>query len=235
MTASDLDRYRKLADSTRAGYRERADRVRADQNLSGDGKQRQLARLYATTRATLKDYQVAERKAVAARRADLERDVLGASLTAGSNAISARDAADRAALCKTPAAALDLLRRADASGDDTLSRAIARRATEMWHGQPGPTVAAWENVFAEYLATRPQLVPAVDELGAIEQMETQSVISPYTVSKPIDVDGDVLAAAVRGEFDAPERTTAGPLRDPSRMETTAADRADWAAAAGTVA
>ncbi|MGI8614623.1 MAG: hypothetical protein ACR2KL_11880, partial [Nocardioidaceae bacterium] len=60
----------------------------------------------------------------------LSRELFGATSSVGVDAISSRDAADRAAAVESPEEALSLLQRADRGGDRVLVRAIASHATD---------------------------------------------------------------------------------------------------------
>lgn len=57
----------------------------------------------------------------------LTRELFGATSVSGSDAISMRDALDRADSLNSPGQALELLDRAERSGDRHLAQAVAQR------------------------------------------------------------------------------------------------------------
>lgn len=234
MSYDKLYRQRERAEQVRERYAEKVAAIRDNQDLSDDGRQRQLAALHATAKSELAKYGAAERELLATRRSELERELFGARKSllqdSGSFAISARDAADRASQIKTPAEAQRLLLDAEANGDDVLARAVARVASERFNSGVRQRDEEWEGVVRDYLSARPHLQATVDELGEIETMSQPMVFSPYGISTPREVPTQYVNAAKPCAKVVPPRRTVGPLRDPATMDTTHQQRADWDAA-----
>lgn len=201
MGNTKLHTHREKAEHIRAGYTERVAAIKADRDLSEEGKRRQLASEYLRAKGELDRLADAERAELTTRKTELEHDLFGArgmrrSLDGGAHAISARDASDRAAQLTTPAAAADLLRRAEADGDELLARAVARRCIESSDGAMTKQISRqWDEVTTIYLDSRPSLMPVVEELAEIETMTTGQIFSPFSVRQPNGVQQSDLRAA----------------------------------------
>ncbi len=77
------------------------------------------------------------------------------TLSGVTEAISTRDAQDRAALIKGPQDAAALLERAEQNGDQVLARAIARHAVEQ--SRVGLQGEQWGAVLASFVDARPSV------------------------------------------------------------------------------
>lgn len=205
MSNPKLYRERELAARIQERYNEDVARVRENPDLSDEGRQRQLADLYAGAKVKVAKHITAEREMVARRRTELERELFGARKSpmqdAGSFAISARDASDRAAQIKTADEALDLLRRAETNGDDVLARAVARVSAERMYSGIRLEDAKWEGILNDYVGSRPHLQATVEELGEIEDMSAPAVFSPFSIFKPPGVADNFLNTATRRPTD----------------------------------
>jgi hypothetical protein len=168
--------------------------LRADKDLTDDGRNRQLIAAYDRARVQLNELRTQEQSRLASRGADLERRLFGlAGHANGADAISARDALDRASQLKSTKEAAALLQRADSTGDDVLARAIASTAAERSRTSPDPNVArAWDGVIRTYVDARPTMSSVVEELAQIERLSQPQVFSPFSVAKPRDVPTHVL-------------------------------------------
>jgi hypothetical protein len=155
---------RAAATALHTAHHKRLDAIRRDGRLSPAGRQRALAQQVLTTRGALRQLRADSDTRGVQRRRELETALFGprGALT-GMDTLSARDAADRADACKTPAEALRLLRRAELAGDTILARALFSRA---WGGysdaEPG-----WADISRTYLEHRPEENTAAAELAAI--------------------------------------------------------------------
>ncbi|WP_037164264.1 hypothetical protein [Rhodococcoides fascians] len=126
-------------------YREQLDTIRADTTLSKNGRRQQIAKAYDTARAAVDHAAEKHQWTKNTHRQKLERTVFGppTKTLTGSDAISWRDAQDRAAKLLPSsytepvdnsvleAEALTLLNRALQSGDDHLARAVVTVAFDM--------------------------------------------------------------------------------------------------------
>ena len=178
-------------------HRAAVDRIRDDVTLSREGKRRAMARETITARNTLAQLRSTSDTRGAQQRRDLERKLFGiGTRTSGTDVIAHRDAADRAAECKTPAEARRLLSRAETTGDQQLARAVF---AEAWarHSDMEP---GWGELGRSYLERRPDDNTAAAELAALIDGNGADRLSDrlYTqVSIPPEIAGaqlEVLAA-----------------------------------------
>lgn len=142
-----------------ATYREQLDSIRADTTLSKNGRRQQIAVIYETAREAVDHAAEKHQWTKNTHRQKLERTVFGppTKTLTGSDAISWRDAQDRAAkllpssYTDAPdnsvleAEALTLLNRALQSGDDHLARAIVTVAFDMRWADVADTYAQASN------------------------------------------------------------------------------------------
>lgn len=180
-TAIDkAQRIRETLDST-------VTRVRSDPSLSVAGERQRVAAAYAYAASAMRDITTLHEGFAAVRAADLTQQLFGSdrALT-GSDAISARDAADRAARLETPGEANALLHRAETNNDHVLARAIAGHAFEQAQSWVGG--AAWAPVVDQYTQSRPDVA---DKLQHLADARSNGI-------------GDVLANAGQVWLDRPD-------------------------------
>lgn len=134
-------------------------RIRDDATRTAEWKQRELATYYL--RAKQAHSKVVADDAVVQRDAQrrLEQKLFGPGVVTplgdlGAAIISRRDAGDRVAVVENESAAMELLRRAERSGDEPLARAVAERALDE----------KWVEVGNAFISTRPDLAPSYEEL-----------------------------------------------------------------------
>ncbi|WP_432457943.1 hypothetical protein [Cellulomonas iranensis] len=133
--------------------------IRADSNLSDEGKVSEMAAAYTSAAETLRGLQSQEQASDSARRTSLMREVFGIQGTPDpSAAISYRDAQDRAASLVNERDAVRLIEQADLSGDEHLARAAARSAYEN----------GWGDALTAFAASRPQLASKLQELRELQ-------------------------------------------------------------------
>lgn len=193
MTGTDIHRRREAAERIRKQYLEEVATLRADKDLSDEGRQRRLADAYVRTKTELQKHAAAEREELTNRKAQLEQRFYRTSGShfgdAATRAISVRDASDRAAQIKTPQEAMDLLRRAESNGDEVLTRAVVRVALDRPASGIQKTDDAWDDVGRAFLDSRPDLVPVAEELGQIERLTDgkRQIFSPFSIPAPYGV------------------------------------------------
>lgn len=176
-------------------------RIRNDADLSPEGRMRAFARVYLKTEDEMAALRESRAEVKTKTKTDLVREIFGAAGTSGADAISARDADDRAAHLDTSREALTLLERAEANGDQVLARSIAQRAYSEGAGLFG--ISDWSDVLDAYTAKRPNIAAKLLEL---EQSQRNSAgIAMHTafifsVQKPTELDRysmtNIRAAAV---------------------------------------
>ena len=198
--AQDLGREREAAAQLQATYRDKVQAIRENADLSAEGRQRQIADLYASTKAKLKEHRRADQSALTSRFEELQNKLYVApkpySQDTATHAISLRDASDRAAQLKTAEEEQDLLSRALANNDDVLARAVVQHAMGQSYTGLRSAAEQWESVLIPFLDARPDLESVVEELGEIERMtEAIRIISPFSLPTPTDVPAAVVNAA----------------------------------------
>lgn len=151
------------ADRIGQGYSRRVEEIKGNGDLNEDAKRRLMAEAYEAASAEMDAVRDGWTQATQARRKTLARDLFGASSVSGADAISMRDAADRAAQLESPDDAAALLRRADNSGDTVLTRAIAQHAFDQ---ASGPFGDAWNGVLSAFAESRPHTADRINELAA---------------------------------------------------------------------
>ncbi|MDJ1113794.1 hypothetical protein [Microbacterium dauci] len=121
---------RDAAAKARANQTAMLGEIRSNQSLSSTGKSREIAKVYRTTRDTIRDLDRREQAALEKTRSDLERKIFGQYAKDPTSLIAYRDAQDRASRLGRDDKhhAEELLRSAHRSGDDVLAAAIVGRA-----------------------------------------------------------------------------------------------------------
>lgn len=193
---------REKAAFLRQVHARRVEQIRGNRDLTEAARARQLTETYRTTKARMDDLRKTEQQRLAKRQAELERHVFSAGshtvwMDRGAEAIAARDAADRADRLSKPAEALEVLRRATATGDNQLAGAVGRRAFELARQSMGGSGAAWGEVVDAYLADhRPPDDPVTAELEEVLQASGAGAGFDFSLMRPQEVPawGDPPAA-----------------------------------------
>ncbi|MAS06195.1 MAG: hypothetical protein CL534_16145 [Ahrensia sp.] len=143
----------------RAAYNNALADVRGDASLSELGRTQMIARAWTNTRAEIARLEQLDFDTNVKRYNDIERQVFGTAATSGADAVSFRDATDRADKLDTAEAAMKALGNAELSGDTILAKAVVMRA---WQ-------ADWGQVVDQYAVTHPTVTDKLAELGALRQ------------------------------------------------------------------
>ena len=143
----------------RAAYNAALADIRGDASLSELGKTQMIARAWTNTRAEIARLSQLDFDAQVKRYNDVERQVFGPAATSGADAVSFRDAVDRADRLENPDAALKALGNAELSGDQVLAKAVVMRA---WQ-------ADWSTVVDQYAVNHPTVTDKLAELSALRQ------------------------------------------------------------------
>lgn len=177
-------------------YSEQLQQIREARDLSDEGRRRQLAAAYASTRKQLDSLRKQEQERVAKRAGELEWQVFGPVRTASgtaSDAISVRDAQDRAARISKPAEARELLRRAEQNNDEVLARAIAQTALDRGRQAAiKQEVDAWDETLGAFYDARPHLSGVLQEQSELERLARPELIGPYSITRPTEVPSSAL-------------------------------------------
>lgn len=192
MNTPERDRGRKIQERHNATVAE----VQADTDLTTEAKSRRLAQAYVKAAAELGDLRAEERDRLARREAELERHLFGA-LNRPEDAISSRDAQDRAERLTTPAEAGEALRRAEQADDQVLAGAITHHAVRRSRQAVSrQATQEWDAVLAAYVDARPAKEPVVRELAEIERgTNGRDIFGPFHIAQPAGVlSADINAA-----------------------------------------
>jgi hypothetical protein len=158
------------SDEIRGLYKQGLQQLRGQCNMHPEARRVEIARLYATTRASLAKVRKDQDKADADNFTKLERqlwgyaDVHAHAPTAAERATvdaAIRDAQDRAAKLTKPDQAKRALADAEQAGDKVLARAVAKRAHDM----------DWTDVVADYLTPRDTASRIYNQLCDIHQRQ----------------------------------------------------------------
>ncbi len=179
-------------DQLHAKLNSEVDRVRADRAFTLQAKRVLLARAYRDARRQM---DAARAQTLASReqeRARLTRELFSVAGLLGNIAttetrvgvaVSLRDAQDRAARLADEQEALDLLARAERSGDEVLARAVVERSLEqLW--------LAPLNAYAEaHPGTEPKLQRLVDLAPVGGLRDDLGVQMQYALHVPVELTG----------------------------------------------
>lgn len=182
------DEARQKSETIRSEMERHIARVRGDQSLTEDWKRRQIAGHYLEAKKATDEVLEADQAAQIQRRRSLEQRLFGPGVSAGpmgdlgAALVSRRDAGDRAVVLRSEQEALDLLRRAERSGDEPLARAIAERALDE----------RWADAGNAFVASRPNLSAAYEALWNQHQPSTAQILGEgfaTFVTPPMELDG----------------------------------------------
>jgi hypothetical protein len=143
----------------RAAYNQALTQVRGDASLSELGKTQTIARAWMNTRAEIQRLAQLDIDTAIARFDTLEAEVFGASTVTGADAVSFRDATDRATKLVSSDAAAQALGTATLSGDRVLAQAVVLRAWQM----------GWQDVVDQYALSHPAVTDQLAELGSLRR------------------------------------------------------------------
>ena len=175
--------------------------ARNNPDLSLEGRRNQIARVYGEAKRDMDALQAKWASNSTTTAVSLTQQLFGATSTSGADAISARDADDRAAQIETGAQALALLERAENNGDGVLARALAQRAFSERGNFFG---SDWDPVLERYLSTRPGVAKKMEDLAAAARASIASGIQSagvFFIVEPTEILGmspTTIRAAAEG-------------------------------------
>jgi hypothetical protein len=162
--------------------------IRENGDLTPEGKTKQLASAYLRAEQKMNGVRDSWDESTTRTVATGTKDVFGAVNTEGADAISVRDAADRARQIQDADEASQLLSWAERNGDQVLARAIAQRAYDE---TKSPFGAGWGEVLGTYTEPRPDVAHAIQEIDAArrDDVETgfRSAIT-FSLHKPSELE-----------------------------------------------
>lgn len=156
----------RTAQQVKLDYAAQLEQIRRDPRRSQQAKAEDITALYAETADRLERHRERDLELTEQRQADLQRSAFGLGRTqpSPSDAISMRDASDRAARLTGPTAgadALELLQRARRNGDTVLERAVALQAYEL----------GLSDVLDDFAEAHPDFAPQLAELDVLQARE----------------------------------------------------------------
>lgn len=152
------------AERIRAEQRTSIEAIRANRNLSPEGKRSEIARIHLQSKKAITGLEKQEAARRQSRIGEIRKQVFGLSgHQSAQDVISYRDAQDRVATLgiKDEAKALELYDRAELSGDSILAAALVNRAME----------AGWVTLANTYIDANPYKGAMVEELWDLKQAE----------------------------------------------------------------
>jgi hypothetical protein len=167
------------------------EQIRNAKGYSAEGKRVLIARAYQRRMQEMAELRSAANTALSKERDTLVRDLFGldrfVNLTdptgsRASLAVSYRDAQDRVARLEREDEALELLARADRSGDEILARAVVERSVEQ----------QWLGVLNTYADARPGTEPKLQRLIDMDSLNMRDSLAremSYSVAAPAEVAG----------------------------------------------
>jgi hypothetical protein len=176
-------------------FRSALDAIRMDRNLSGEGKRREIAIAYVSTKTRLANLAKQEQSTTSVNRDELQRQLFADGLNSQDPAavVSRRDALDRADRIETVSQAEQMLDRANTTQDSALASAIARTAAaRLSNAEP-----AWADVLRTYAASRPAAAQALAQLAQLDRDRAADRIASqaaYGLSRPTELAGESEAS-----------------------------------------
>lgn len=152
--------YAKDASTIGDSYLRQLKEIRADDTLSDEGKRAQIENLYNATKARLEEHLKSTKGDRDARVTALQRRLFGTVGMTSHDAISYRDATDRASAVATEDEAVSMMKSAIVSDDKILQGTLLKRAYDA----KDLTGMPWMNVINTYEAAHPTDADALQEL-----------------------------------------------------------------------
>ncbi|MGW3408079.1 hypothetical protein [Streptomyces sp. NPDC000888] len=155
-------------DSIRAAYDRKLTNLRGRQDLSGQARQVAIARAYQEAQQQLGRLHQADTDHYHRQRNYLERKLFGSTTDVnGTNALSSRDARERAANYSDPIEAATAFNRAMRDGDTDMQRAIAAHAAEQGSHETAPP--GWTAIVKHYATSTPSKQDTFNELSNMQE------------------------------------------------------------------
>ena len=182
-------------------------RIRNDRSLSSTGRAQQVARAWKVATAGMEGLRINTDGAAALTAFDVKRKVFGSEGVTGADAISQRDAADRAAQLRTGDEALALLHRAEYSGDSHMAKAVAAHAFDQASSNFIGS-ADWSKVLDAYTTTRPEVAQQLQELADSQRSSVADSLQVAGHNIPGQAGRDRTRIRISG---GPSRRWPGPV------------------------
>lgn len=189
------------AGNIQANFNATVTAIRSNGDLTEEARLRRLAQAWTNAEANMGTLRHSWQGTSQVSAESLSKQVFGAADTSGADAISVRDADDRASRLEDAGDALSLLRRAEDNGDVVLSRAIAQHAfgrrNEFFGGD-------WAGVVDAYSAAHPEVAAKILELANLRTDSINTGLASafvFSIHKPSELDSvraSEMATLARG-------------------------------------
>lgn len=165
----------------RATFQRNLDNIRGRQDLTPQAREVAIARAYRTIRDGLAAARQADIEKYQRQRSFLERRLFGGDDSTGYNALSARDAREKAAAYTDPGEAAAAFQRAQRAGDTDLAKALAAHAADL---ASAPIVgAAWQPIVQQYAEGNERRTNTYKELSELAD-PSAGLDFTYVLDKP---------------------------------------------------
>lgn len=152
-------------DQIRESYNRQIEKIRAREDITHQAKQVAMARAHTTAVSKLNAAFQADRQQYNERRATLEKRLYGNRELSGTDALSARDARERAATYTHPDEALAAYKRAQRDGDRDMMRALGSWAADQ---ASMPILGdAWRPIVETHAEATPGYAANLEELRSL--------------------------------------------------------------------
>ncbi|MFH9369098.1 hypothetical protein ACH4K8_25855 [Streptomyces anulatus] len=151
----------------REAHNRQIEKIRNRQDLSDQAKQVAMARAHESTVTKLESMRQADRQQYDERRTQLEKRLFGNRELSGTDALSARDARERAASYTHPDEAHAAYKRAQRDGDRDMMRALGSWAADQ---AAMPILGeAWRPLVETHAAATPGYAQNLEELRSLQE------------------------------------------------------------------
>lgn len=162
--------------------------IRSDGDLTEDARTRRLAVAHKSAEGEMDRLRQRWGGGASVSAESLTRQVFGASAVSGMDAISARDAGDRASQITDADEALRLVRWSMDNGDDVLAQAVARHAFD----RRGEFIGGdWGGVVDAYAEARPAIAEKLTELANVRRDTINTSLAAgfiFSIHKPRELE-----------------------------------------------
>lgn len=179
-------------DSIRAERDRALSRIRGRRDLTQQAKQVSVARVHQDAERKMAALLEENQASYQRQRAMLERRLFGGDDATGYNALSARDAREKAAAITDPREAFAAFQRAQRAGDVDMVKAIASHAADQ--SQVKIFGDAWRPIVSAYAETSPGKADTYKQLAELQQPNSGGDWS-YALDTPSEL-GRLSAAQV---------------------------------------
>jgi hypothetical protein len=172
-------------DQIRESYSRQIDRIRSREDITPQAKQVAMARAHRDASARLQAARTADLQQYEDRRAILEKRLFGSKELSGTDALSARDARERAAAITHPDEALKAYQRAQRDGDRDMMRALGSWAADQ---AAMPVLGeAWRPLVEAHAAATPGYAANLEELRSLREPGTYADSTYVTPDVPSEL------------------------------------------------